>query len=44
MWVHEILCADRSWNDEQLWMMPFLKTKNTDMAGSWKLKFINCYA
>jgi hypothetical protein len=32
-WDHEILYNDRSSNDEQLLMRPFLsKTKNTNMA------------
>jgi hypothetical protein len=44
MWIHEILYTDRSSKDEQLLMRPFLsKTKSTNMAASWMLKFIVCF-
>jgi hypothetical protein len=38
-WGHNILYADRSSEGEQLLIWPLLReTKNTYMAGSWKLK------
>jgi hypothetical protein len=43
-WDHKILYTDRSSKDEQLLMTPFLsKTKNTNMAAVWMLKFIVCF-
>jgi hypothetical protein len=39
-WDHETWYADRSSKDKQLLIRPLLwKSKNTNMAGSWKLKF-----
>jgi hypothetical protein len=41
MWDHEILYADRSWEDEQLLgRLLLLETENMNTAGSWNLKFI----
>jgi hypothetical protein len=40
MWDHGILYSDRPSEDEQLLLRPLLwKTKNTNMAGGWNLKF-----
>jgi hypothetical protein len=42
-WDREILYADGSSKDVQLSMRPLLqKSTNTNMAGSWKLKFTFC--
>jgi hypothetical protein len=43
-WDHEILYTDRYSKVEQLLMRAFLsKTKNTNMAAVWMLKFIVCF-
>jgi hypothetical protein len=44
-WDHEIsLYTDRALKDEQLLIGPFLwKTKNSNVDGSWELKFIFCF-
>jgi hypothetical protein len=40
-WDHGILYADRSLKDKQLLVRPLLWiTKNTNMAGGWKFKYI----
>jgi hypothetical protein len=40
-WDREILYADRSAKDKQHLVIPLLwKTKNTNMAGGWKFKYI----
>jgi hypothetical protein len=40
-WDHEILYADRSSMNKQLLVTPlFRKTRNTNMAGGWNLKYI----
>jgi hypothetical protein len=40
MWRHKIVCAGRYSEDEQLSIRPlFRESKNTNMAGGWKLKF-----
>jgi hypothetical protein len=44
-WDYEIVYADRSSKDKQLLVRPLLwKTKNTNIAGSWKLKFTFYFA
>jgi hypothetical protein len=41
---HEILCADRSSEDEQLLRRPLLqKPQNMNMVGSLNLKFTFCF-
>jgi hypothetical protein len=43
-WDHEILYSDRYSKDEQLLIgSVLLKTKNTNMAAVWMLKFIVCF-
>jgi hypothetical protein len=43
-WDHQILYTDKSSKDEQPLIRPFLsKTKNTNMAAVWMLKFIVCF-
>jgi hypothetical protein len=43
-WDYEIVYTDRSSKDEQLLIRPFLsKTKNTNMAAVWMLKFVVCF-
>jgi hypothetical protein len=40
-WDHEMLYTDRYLNDERLLIRPFLwETKNTNVEGSWILKFV----
>jgi hypothetical protein len=39
MWDYEILYADRSWKDEQLYAV---KVKEINVVAGWKLKFIFC--
>jgi hypothetical protein len=43
-WDHEIWYANRCPEDEQLLIWQLLrKTKNTNMAGGWSLKFTLCF-
>jgi hypothetical protein len=40
MWVHEILCADKSSKNEQLLIRPLVKNQKYECGGQLKLEFI----